>query len=180
MFAKIMSLSVAIVASLALFVYLDMESPLEPSNFLSSPFSSHERAFINFIGKYKRNYATVEEYAYRIKIFAKVWEDIKNHNATKEGYTKAINKFSDLSSQEWKKMQGLISSKNSKGVSVEVTTVSATVTTLPTSVDWRTSGAVTGVKNQGSCGSCWSFSSIGAIEGAYQIKTGTLISLSEQ
>lgn len=51
---------------------------------------------------------------------------------------------------------------------------------LPVSVDWTTQGAVTGVKDQGNCGSCWSFSATGALEGAYKIKYGTLISFSEQ
>ena len=51
---------------------------------------------------------------------------------------------------------------------------------LPISVDWRTKSAVTNVKSQGSCGSCWSFSTTGALEGIYAIKNSNLVSFSEQ
>ncbi|XP_048132928.1 vignain-like [Rhodamnia argentea] len=51
---------------------------------------------------------------------------------------------------------------------------------VPLSIDWRALGAVTGVKNQGGCGSCWAFSSVAAVEGINQIETKELVSLSEQ
>ena len=51
---------------------------------------------------------------------------------------------------------------------------------LPTSVDWTTKGAVTPIKDQGQCGSCWAFSAVGALEGAMQLATGNLTSLAEQ
>ncbi|CAF1633814.1 unnamed protein product [Adineta steineri] len=58
--------------------------------------------------------------------------------------------------------------------------VSNSTVSLPDSVDWRNQNVVEAVKDQGSCGACWAFSAVGSIESAYAIKTGTLVSLSEQ
>lgn len=51
---------------------------------------------------------------------------------------------------------------------------------LPENVDWRKKGAVNAVQDQGSCGSCWAFSSIAAMEGAHFVKTGKLVKLAEE
>jgi len=69
--------------------------------------------------------------------------------------------------------------RNKKKVGKKLKAEQAT-TTLPASVDWTQEGVVTPVKNQGDCGSCWSFSTTGAIECNYAIATGSLTSLSEQ
>ena len=58
--------------------------------------------------------------------------------------------------------------------------VNATNATNETPVDWIAAGAVNPIKDQGKCGSCWAFSAVGAFEGAWKIKTGTLLSFSEQ
>jgi C1A family cysteine protease len=62
----------------------------------------------------------------------------------------------------------------------EVETLSISAEDIPDSVNWNAKGAVTKVKNQGQCGSCWSFSSTGAVEGSHKIRNNKLISLSEQ
>nr|XP_034975912.1 cathepsin L1-like [Zootoca vivipara]XP_034975913.1 cathepsin L1-like [Zootoca vivipara] len=118
-----------------------------------------------------------------------VWEDnlhtIKEHNreAAEGKYTfqMALNQFSDLTKEEFKeKLNGLHPDlPKQRGGGAILYEKSGTLA-LPESVDWRNTGCVTPVKDQGSCGSCWAFAAAGALESFHCIKTRSLIPLSEQ
>ena len=168
--------TLAVVGSVAAFAMLNMTSIATNESFIAAPVSEQERSFQSFVAKNHKTYGTKEEYAYRLGVFSQNYHTIMAHNMHgKAKFTMGINKFSDMTSQEYKKMLGF---KPSKLRATKVPKVLGAVQ-LPDSVDWRDS-AVTPVKNQGQCGSCWSFSTTGSIEGINAIKTGSLVSLSEQ
>ena len=104
-------------------------------------------------------------------------DEHNEHLASRLGFTLGMNEYADMDGAEFSKIfNGYISGRRSNTTK----TFTATHAAVPDSVDWRTKGIVTGIKNQGQCGSCWSFSATGSLEGQHALSTGNLVSLSEQ
>ncbi|KAH8236959.1 hypothetical protein KR038_001109, partial [Drosophila bunnanda] len=144
-----------------------------------------DKEWQSFTKEQGKSYKNAAEAELRYKIFNENRIKIAEHNRRfangEVSYKMAINEYSDLTSQEFTDMMTGLSysdtfDENLKGQ----TFISSEQVTLPDSVDWRSKGAVTGVKNQKSCGSCWAFSTTGSVEGQHFRKTGKLVSLSEQ
>jgi len=139
---------------------------------------TYEQEFVNFVRNHSKVYSNHAETRFRYSVFKANVDMINNHNTQNHGWTMAVNEFADLTWDEFSSTHfGYVQSERSSEI---IVTEEVDVQALPTAIDWVAKGAVTVVKNQGNCGGCWSFSSTGAIEGAVEIKTGVLTSLSEQ
>jgi C1A family cysteine protease len=142
----------------------------------------YEEKFVNWISQYNINSRDGNHFVHMLSNFADNDDMIETHNANKDKtYELGHNKFSHMSFEEFKDFIHLgLNTPSSETIISDVVESTQNLTALPSSIDWSEKGAVTGVKDQGNCGSCWSFSATGALEGAYKIKYGTLISFSEQ
>ncbi|KAH9742315.1 cysteine proteinase [Citrus sinensis] len=150
--------------------------------------SMHEPSIVakheQWMAQHGRTYKDELEKAMRLKIFKQNLEYIEKAN--KEGnrtYKLGTNEFSDLTNEEFRasytgynRPVPSLSRQSSRPSTFKY----QNVTDVPTSIDWRKKGAVTHIKNQGNCGSCWAFSAVAAVEGITQITGGKLIELSEQ
>ncbi|NWI91166.1 CATL1 protein, partial [Pitta sordida] len=103
-----------------------------------------------------------------------------DHTLGKHSYKLGMNQFGDMTSEEFRQlMNGYVHKKSERKYRGSLF-LEPNFLEVPRSVDWREKGYVTPVKDQGQCGSCWAFSTTGALEGQHFRKTGRLVSLSEQ
>jgi cathepsin L len=142
--------------------------------------SRHEQ----WMAEHGRTYLDGEEKARRLEVFRANAKLIDSFNAAGENsHRLATNRFADLTDEEFRAARtGLqrppaaVARAGSGGFRYK----NFSLADAAGSVDWRAMGAVTGVKDQGSCGCCWAFSAVAAVEGLTKIRTGRLVSLSEQ
>jgi len=136
--------------------------------------------FNSWMKKHQKSYST-DEYESRFQTFKENVIKIDNFNTKSKSAKFAINKFADLSVDEFKKYYlGTKPFKPDPQWPVLPKLTDNELAAIPTSWDWVAKGVVTGVKNQGQCGSCWSFSTTGNIEGQWAIAGHPLTGLSEQ
>ncbi|TVU16456.1 hypothetical protein EJB05_40022 [Eragrostis curvula] len=156
--------------------------------------------FHRWMEKHNRSYPTAEEKRHRFEVYRQNVEHIEATNREgKLSYTLGENQFTDLTSEEFLatyasrfELPDVADDDEDGGDDMVITTRAGDVTEggnaagrvnvseVPESWDWRQLGAVTPVKNQGTCGSCYAFAVVAAVESLHQINTGELVSLSEQ
>jgi C1A family cysteine protease len=147
-----------------LYAVINSGSALSGGNqFLYTEISPEEHQFMLYLSKHGKSYGTREEYEFRLEQFRLSLYKIREHNSRNDvTYSLGLNKFSDMTHQEYKKLLGY---KKPLGLKQSQIRILDTEENSPEGVDWRSQGVVNKVKDQGMCGSCWAFSAICAIEG---------------
>eukprot|EP01100_Stratorugosa_tubuloviscum_P012560 TRINITY_DN59_c0_g1_i5.p1 TRINITY_DN59_c0_g1~~TRINITY_DN59_c0_g1_i5.p1 ORF type:complete len:342 (-),score=177.31 TRINITY_DN59_c0_g1_i5:87-1112(-) len=137
--------------------------------------------FRSWVAANHKVYDSVEEAQRRYNIFRTHVDFVDSWDVDARGFSVGLNRYADMSNDEFRAtVNGF--SNSGRNLSATIHSVSGTTTTaLPDTVDWRQKGAVTHVKDQGQCGSCWSFSTTGSIEGQLGVSNPSkMVGLSEQ
>jgi len=157
--------------------------------------------FQNFIKAYNKTYTSNTEYSYRLQTFQNNYQQLQGIlNAVNLTNSVGVTMHFDLTPQEFSRtflnlnidINDLIRAQTPSGSLKEALDTQQALrasqncsetlmsTSMPTSIDWRTRGAIGPIRNQGNCGCCWAFSAVSNIESSYFLKYGVLLNLSEQ
>lgn len=140
-----------------------------------------ENAFNSFRKTHNRNYKSSKEHHRSKENFRQNLRFIHSINRANLGYTLDVNHLADRSEIELKALRGKQYKEHGPTGGLPFPhDVEKEIKSVPDNIDWRLSGAVTPVKDQSVCGSCWSFGTTGAVEGAYFMKYRKLVRLSQQ
>lgn len=164
-----------ILIAIALFVGICAAVPIIKGNKFTE--TDYQYAFVNWMKEHKRSYSA-SEFGARYNAFKFNMDYVEEWNSHNSSTVLGLNNMADLTNEEYQRIY--LGTRIDGTQAVLNAQPYAQTGAANATVDWRNSGAVTGVKDQGQCGSCWSFSSTGAIEGAYRLKGNSLVSLSEQ
>lgn len=133
--------------------------------------------FARFAHRYGKSYESEEEIKLRFATFSENLDLIRSTNRKRLSYKLGVNHFADWTWEEFEKHR--LGAAQNCSATLKGNHKLADVI-LPEMKDWREEGIVSPVKDQGHCGSCWTFSTTGALEAAYHQAFGKFISLSEQ